>query len=181
MGQLPTIYLVTGLSSIVAGPVLGRAADTLGRLRVFIAGSVVSAACVVYYTRLGATPLWFVIAVNVVLFAAITARMVSSFAMTSTLPELTDRGAYMSIASSLQQLAGGVAAFAAGLVVHQKPEGTLEHYPTLGLLVAGSIALTMVLMARVDALSKRLAADRASASAGVPVASGAEPIAAVEL
>lgn len=170
MESLPTIYLVTGVSSIIFGPLLGKAADSSGRYRVFAAGSVVTIAMVVYYTRLGVTPLWWVLVLNVVLFAGITARMVSSFAMTSTLPELTDRGAYMSIASSLQQLAGGVAAFIAGLVVHQNAAtGALEHYPTLGLLVAATTIVSMFLMLKVDRLVRRLAAERsAAATAEVP-------------
>ena len=172
MESLPTIYLVTGLSSIVFGPLLGKVADSRGRYRVFAAGSVVTIAMVVYYTRLGATPLWWVLVLNVLLFAGITARMVSSFAMTSTLPEPTDRGAYMSIASSLQQLAGGVAAFVAGLIVHQNAStGALEHYPTLGLVVATTTVLTMILMLKVDRLAKRLAVERtAVAPPGVPAA-----------
>lgn len=165
MKSLPTIYLVTGLSSIVFGPLLGKLADSAGRYRVFAGGSLVTIVMVIYYTRLGVTPLCWVLVLNVVLFAGITARMVSSFAMTSTLPEMPDRGAYMSIASSLQQLAGGVAAFVAGLVVRQNAEtGALERYPTLGLLVAGTTVVTLFLMLKVDRLVKRLAAARASAA-----------------
>jgi predicted MFS family arabinose efflux permease len=171
MDQLPTIYLVTGFSSMVFGPLLGRAADSLGKYRVFVGGSLVTIAMVVYYTRLGVAPLWWVIVLNVALFAGITARMVSSFAMTSTLPEMTDRGAYMSIASSLQQLAGGVAAFVAGLIVHQTAEGPLENYPTLGLCVAATTVVTMLLMFKVDGVVKKLTAERAeSAAASVRLA-----------
>lgn len=172
MEKLPTLYLVTGISSMIFGPILGRLADSAGRYRVFAAGSILTIAMVVYYTRLGVSPLWWVIILNVALFAGITARMVSSMAMTSTLPEMTDRGAYMSIASSLQQLAGGVAAFVAGLIVHQNAStGALEHYPTLGLLVAATTVLTMLLMLKVDRLVKRLATERAaSAPSGSPAA-----------
>lgn len=162
--RLPTIYLVTGISSMIIGPLLGRAADTVGRYRIFAAGSVVSIAMVLYYTRLTVTPLWWVVVLNVVLFAGITARMVSSFAMTSTLPEMHDRGAYMAISSSLQQLAGGVAAFVAGLVVQQRPSGELDRYPILGILVAVTSVISMFLMFKVDALVKRLAAARAAAT-----------------
>lgn len=163
MKSLPTIYLITGLSSIVFGPLLGKAADTYGRYLVFTGGSIIVIVMVVYYTRLGVTPLWWVIVLNVVLFAGITARLISSFAMTSTLPDMADRGAYMAIASSLQQLSGGVAAFVAGLIVHQNPAtGVLEHYPTLGLVVAASTLVTLFLMRKVDRLVKRLAAERAT-------------------
>jgi len=164
MDRLFIIYLVTGISSMIFGPLLGQAADSVGKYRVFAAGSVLTLVMVVYYTRLGPSPLWWVIVLNVVLFAGITARMVSSFAMTSALPEATDRGAYMAIANSLQQLAGGVAAFVAGLIVHQdETTGALEHYPTLGILVGVTTVITMGLMFRVDVLVKRLAGERAAA------------------
>ena len=179
MDQLPTIYLVTGVSSIVFGPLIGRAADSIGRYRVFAAGSCVTIGMVLFYTRLGPTPLAWIIAFNVVMFAGITARMVASFAITSTMPELTDRGAYMSIASSLQQIAGGVAAFVAGLVVHQDPTtSALEHYPTLGVIVASTTALTLALMLKVDRLVKRLAVERASRDAPVAPAPATAEIAA---
>ncbi|MNN81532.1 hypothetical protein D3C81_1983690 [compost metagenome] len=42
----------------------------------------------------------------------------------------------MSISSSLQQLAGGVAASMAGVIIVQETkESPLEHYPTLGMIV----------------------------------------------
>ncbi len=151
--KLPLIYMVTGFSSIIAGPLLGRLSDSFGRYRTFVLGSVLGIAMVLIYTSLGPVPLWQVIALNVVLFVSISARMVSTFAMTSALPDLADRGAYMSISSSLQQLSGGVAAWVAGLIVSQQtPTSPLAHYPTLGRVVAFAMLLTIGLMFRVHRL-----------------------------
>jgi hypothetical protein len=46
--------------------------------------------------------------------------MVPAVALTTAIPDLADRGAFMSINPSLQQIAGGVAAAAAGMIVKQK-------------------------------------------------------------
>lgn len=149
--RLPVIYMVTGLASIFAGPLLGRAADAIGKYRVFTGGTLVAIVVVIYFTRLGPVPLWLVLLLNVVLFASITARMVGSFALTSALPDLPDRGAFMSISSSLQQLSGGVAAWVAGLIVHQAtPTSPLENYPTLGVVVTGTMVITLVVMFNVN-------------------------------
>jgi hypothetical protein len=59
---------------------------------------------------------------------------------------MPDRGAFMSVNNSVAQFSGGVAASVAGLIVHQVPGGKLEHYGTLGFVVAGAIALTIGLM-----------------------------------
>jgi predicted MFS family arabinose efflux permease len=145
-GQLPVIYLITGLCSMVSGPLLGRLSDSIGKYRLLVAATLVGTALVVYYTRLEVTPLWQVILLNVILFATISGRMVSAGALTSAVPELADRGAYMSISGSLQQLSGGVAAWPAGRVVVQLPSGRLAHYPQLGTIVAGSMLLSAGLM-----------------------------------
>ncbi len=157
--RLPVVYMVTGVGAMVAGPVLGRAADALGKYRIFAAGSLVAVAVVVFFTRLGPVPLGVVLVTNVVMFAAITARMVGSFALTSGLPDPPDRGAFKSISSSMQQFAGGVAAWTAGLIVHQaSPTSPLENYPTLGLVVAGTMLITLAVMFNVN----RIVSQRAS-------------------
>ena len=157
--KLPPIYMVTGLSSIIVGPLLGRVADTFGKYRLFVSGSVLAMCVILYFTRLGPTPIWVIYVVNVIMFAAISARMVSSMALTSGLPEMADRGAYMSISSSLQQLAGGAAAAAAGVIVVQRtPTSPLENYPTLGLVVVASMAITVVVMFNVHRIVSQKAA-----------------------
>jgi predicted MFS family arabinose efflux permease len=153
IAKLPAVYMATGLSSFFAGPLLGRLADTIGKYTTFLMGTVVAGVVVVWYTGLTQASLALVIALNVVLFVGISARMVSSLALTSALPALADRGAYMSISSSIQQLSGGVAAWTAGLVVHQAtPTSPLEGYSTLGAIVVGTMVVTLALMLNVNRL-----------------------------
>jgi predicted MFS family arabinose efflux permease len=53
--HLPTVYLVTGLCTIFIGPLIGRAADAVGKFRVFLFGTALSIAMVLIYTHLGPT------------------------------------------------------------------------------------------------------------------------------
>ncbi|MES2795919.1 MAG: MFS transporter [Bacteroidota bacterium] len=146
MAQLPTIYFVSGLFSILTGPILGKFADSIGHFKLFFIGTIVTGILVYIYCNLGITPLWLVIAVNVVMFAGIMARMVSSGALISAIPAPKDRGAFMSINSSIQQISGGVASFVAGLIVHQNSTGFLENYPALGWTVIGSMIVALGLI-----------------------------------
>ncbi len=150
MEKLPMIYVATGVASFIAGPLIGRASDAIGKYPMFCLGSGAGIGVVIYYCSLGITPLGTVIALNSLLFIAITARMVSAQALSSAVPEPGDRGAYMSINSSLQQLAGGVASSAAGFIVVQTAQGPLAHYDELGFVVAGAMSLTAVLMFKVN-------------------------------
>jgi MFS family permease len=99
-----------------------------------------------------------VMALNVAMFTAISARQVAAMALASAVPAAADRGAYMSISSSMQQLAGGLASSLAGILVTQTTSGHLEHYERLGYVVSGAVALTIVLMRRIDAMVMRDAA-----------------------
>ncbi len=156
--KLPMVYVVTGAAAMVSGPLMGRVSDSFGKYRTFLLGSILTSIIVVWYTGLSSASLGFIIALNVLLFAGISARMVSSFALTSALPDLPDRGAYMSISSSLQQLAGGLASFSAGLIVHQAtPASPLEGYPTLGWVVVLAMLVTVGLMFNVHRLVSRAA------------------------
>jgi Arabinose efflux permease len=145
--QLPTLYFVSGIFSLVFGPLIGLLSDKVGKYATFVGGTVVSIAMVAIYTNLGVTPLWLVIAINVVLFAGIMGRMISSQALISAIPEPQDRGAFMSINSSVQQISGGIASTAAGLIIYQAtPTSKLQHYDTLGYIVILTMIIVAVMM-----------------------------------
>jgi predicted MFS family arabinose efflux permease len=76
--------------------------------------------------------------------------MISSSALITGVPDAQDRGAFMSINSSVQQISGGIAAYVAGLIVVQTPDGQLSRYPTLGLVVIGSMVASTAMMYWVD-------------------------------
>lgn len=144
--QLPLLYGVTGIFSIVFGPIIGKLSDKIGKYRMFCIGSLISIVMVTIYTQLGITPLWLVIMVNVVLFVGISSRMISSSALMSAVPDPQDRGAFMGVNSSVQQLSGGVAAAIAGMIVVQTKSGVLQHYDSLGYVVTGAMLITMGMM-----------------------------------
>jgi len=60
--HLPTIYLVSGLFSIVTGPLVGRASDAFGKFPTFAFGSAMSMVMVLIYTHLGQVSLTTAIA-----------------------------------------------------------------------------------------------------------------------
>ena len=150
--QLPMIYMITGCFTVVTGPLIGKLSDSVGKYRLFLAASVVGIGVVLFYTRLGITPVWEVVAINVVLFATISGRMISASALMSGVPEPTDRGAYMSIGNSMGQFAGGVASWIAGKVVVQSASGHLEHYPLLGMIVASAMLVSAAMLYQVHRL-----------------------------
>ena len=108
---------------LTIGPILGKLSDKFGKYRLFVFGSLLSMLMVFVYTNLGPNPIWVIVLINVVLWIGISSRMISSSALTSGVPDMKDRGAYMGINSSMEQFSGGVAAFVSGLIVY-KPTKT---------------------------------------------------------
>ena len=103
MEQLPLLYMITGIFSLGIGPLAGKLSDKIGKYKMFVIGSVISMAMVLIYCNLSITPLWIVIAINVVLFAGIMARMIPASALMTAIPDPQDRGAFMGINSSIDR------------------------------------------------------------------------------
>ncbi len=153
--RLPLVYMMTGVCSIIAGPLIGRASDTFGKYLVFCLGCVVTSVMVVIYTHMGLTPIGLVILVNCLLFVGVTSRMITASALISAVPQAADRGAYMSISSSIQQISGGIAAVLGGLVVTESASGALQHFDVVGYMLVTSTLITLVMM---YFISRRVAA-----------------------
>ena len=107
--DLPIIYLVTGIATIFVGPLVGKAADAFGKLRVFFIGTALTITMVLIYTHLSASTLIVVTVINVVLFIGIFSRMIPFQALMSQVPAQTQRGSFNAINASISQLAGGMA------------------------------------------------------------------------
>lgn len=150
MDQLPTLYLATGISSILIGPFIGKMSDRIGKFTMFLIGSIISMLMVGVYTNLGVTPLWLCAVINILIFIGINARMISSGALMTAIPTPQDRGAFMSINSSAAQVAGGIASYAAGAIVVQNKTGYLEHYDKLGYTVIGLMLIVIVMIYNIN-------------------------------
>lgn len=96
-------------------------------------------------------PFGIVLVLNTCITIGILCRMVPSMALMSAVPDNQDRGAFMSIQSSIQQIAGGIAATIAGLIVFQQtPMSPLQHYDIVGYVVGLFVFVSLFLMQRVD-------------------------------
>ncbi len=150
LDDLPVIYLVTGIATIFVGPLVGKAADTFGKMRVFFAGTALTIVMVVIYTNLSTSTLIAVTVINVVLFIGIFSRMIPFQALMSQVPALTQRGSFNAINASISQLAGGLASFVAGHIVQQGADGRIHHYDVAGYVVVTTSLLACVLLWRVQ-------------------------------
>jgi len=148
--QLPIIFFFTGIAVLFIMPIIGKLSDRINKFALFAGGSILSIIMVIIYTNLPPIPMWEIIVINMVLFMGIMSRMVPATTLNTGIPEMKDRGAYMAITSSMQQIAGGIAAVCAGLVVHQQTKTSpLENYNILGYIIAVVTLCSIFLIYRV--------------------------------
>jgi predicted MFS family arabinose efflux permease len=153
--QLPILFMVAGISTLIIMPLIGKLSDKIDKFKLFALASLWLIVVVLIYTNLTIVPFWVVMVVNVCMMMGIMSRMVPSMALASSLPAMQDRGAFMSINSSLQQMAGGLAAGLSGMIVVQKTKfSPLEHYDTLGIVVTSITLICIYMVYRVSKVVK---------------------------
>ncbi len=148
--QLPILYTITGIASIIFGPLIGKLSDQFGRFLLFSIGSVITVVIVAIYTNMGPTAFGVIVVLNVLMFIGISGRMVPAQALMTSVPSPKDRGAFMSINSATQQISGGIAAIIAGQIIYHGENGYIHNYPILGYVVIASVFAAMVLMYRLN-------------------------------
>lgn len=154
--QLPLLFMVAGISSLIIMPIIGKLSDRIDKFKLFVIASIWMMVMVIIYTNLTPVPFWIILIMNIFFMMGIMSRMIPAMALTSSLPQMQDRGAFMSINASLQQIAGGLAAAVGGMIVVQKDKfSPLQHYDTLGYVIVGLTIICVYMVYRVNTLIKQ--------------------------
>ncbi len=118
--QLALIYLVGGTCTMFFAPWVGKMADKHGRLKIFTIFGTLVIIPILIITNLTPVPVWIVLVISAIFFIFSNGRMVPSTTMETAIIKPENRGSYMSIRSSVQQLTSGLASFVAGLIITER-------------------------------------------------------------
>jgi len=153
--QLPLLFMASGIAALIIMPLIGKLSDKIDKAKIFTVAALSMMVIIVIYTNLTPVPFYLIITLNILMMTAIMSRIVPAMALVSALPKMQDRGAFMSINSSLQQIAGGIAAAVGGMIVVQKTKTSpLQHYDTLGYVIVVIIILNIIQLYRVSNMIK---------------------------
>lgn len=144
--ELPLIFLVSGFGAIISGPVVGILSDKVGKYKVFLVGSLFAIVLITILTNMGTVPLSFVITINTIFVVFVSSRMISAQAIMSAVPGVSERGAFMSINSSIQQMSGGLATMLGGFILIENSGGSFENFETLGYLTVATMVICAIFM-----------------------------------
>lgn len=119
--ELTYIYLVGGGLTIFSSPMVGRFADKYGRLKVFTIFGILVMIPILIITNLPPVSLWVALIISGLFFIMANGRMVPSTTMVTSVIKPENRGSFMSIRSSVQQVSSGLATLVAGSIIAEAP------------------------------------------------------------
>lgn len=143
------IYFVGGLLTIFSAPLVGKLADKKGKYPVFVTFALLSLIPVWLITNLWPMPLWAVLSIAGLFFIVVNGRMIPTQALVSSVVHPQQRGGFMSINSSMQQLATGLSAMIGGAIVSKSPDGRILQYDLVGYFSIVLILVSIWLAGRV--------------------------------
>lgn len=152
------IYFVGGALTIFSAPLVGRLADRKGKYPVFVTFALLSLIPVWLITNLWPMPLWSILTISGLFFIFVNGRMIPMQAIVSGVVTPRQRGGFMSINSSVQQLATGMASMIGGAIVQKTAEGRIEHYAIVGYFSILLIAISVWLAGRVKPIEESISA-----------------------
>jgi predicted MFS family arabinose efflux permease len=145
--QLPLIYLSGGACTFFSMNWIGRWADRAGKRRVFVWMSFSALVPILGITNLPRVPLLVALATSTLLMVCMSGRMVPAMALMTSSIEARVRGGFMSLSSSVQQFAAGIAALASGRILDQTAGGKIIHFPAIG-AISVACALVCIYLSR---------------------------------
>ena len=144
--DLPYMYFCGGLATLLTLQLVGWLADRFGKLALFRVLAVLTVLPILLATNLPPVSLPVMLLVMTLFMAVTSARMVPLMALVTACAQPKQRGSFLSFNASVQQMAMGVAAYVAGLIIHKEDDGRLTGFPTVGVIAAVTTLLCVWLV-----------------------------------
>lgn len=142
--QVAYIYTIGGVLTVFVLPYFGRLADRYGNVRVFTIASFFALFSILAITTLPPVPIALALVATSSFFVVASGRNVPATALVTSVVRPENRGSFMSVRGSVQEMALAIASLVAGLIVTQQPDGSLGNYPYVGML---AIIMSIIAMA----------------------------------
>jgi predicted MFS family arabinose efflux permease len=141
--DLSYLYFFGGAATIFTARIIGTFADKFGKYKVFSIIAALSTIPIYIITNLSVVPLYHALVASTLFFILVSGRFIPALAMitSSVLPR--NRGGFMSLNSSFQQIASGMASIIAGMILVKNQDGTMSNYQYVGYMAMCSTFLAI--------------------------------------
>ncbi|MCB9048151.1 MAG: MFS transporter [Lewinellaceae bacterium] len=140
--QVTYIYFIGGMLTVFLLPFFGRLADRHGHAKVFTVSSLFALFSIFAITNLPAVSIVLALCATSSFFVVASGRNVPAMTMVTSVVQPESRGSFMSVRSSVQEMALALSSLVAGLIITENGDGSLGNYQYVGY-----IAIVMSLVA----------------------------------
>jgi MFS transporter, DHA1 family, inner membrane transport protein len=149
---VPLVYVVGGLLTVVNSPMIGKLSDRHGRFKVLAILTVLSFIPLLGLPNLSNNNVAILLVVTSCFFIFSGSRMIITSAQITSSASPQERGSFMIVNSSVQQLATGLSAAIGGAIVSNDAQLRVLNYPILGLIGCAFAVLTLLVFNKARAL-----------------------------
>lgn len=147
--RLGLLYMIGGVGSFFTMRLVGRLVDRFGSFRVGTVGSAFFFATL-YFGFVGYRPGLPVMVIFIAFMLALSVRNVSYNALTTRVPDASERARFMSFQSAVQHLSSAIGAFLSARMLVETADGRLEGMPQVAMISMALTALLPLLLWRVE-------------------------------
>jgi MFS transporter, DHA1 family, inner membrane transport protein len=144
--HLQYVYIVGGGCTFISMPLVGRIADRFGKPRVYGWVACLAIAPAIVITYLPPVSTMVCVLATTIYMVLTSARMVPGQSMISSSATPKWRAGFLSVSSSVQSLATGVAASLSANIVQEGADGRLERFWIVGWMGAAFFLLSLLLV-----------------------------------
>lgn len=130
--EVAYLYLFGGLTTVVALPLFGKLGDLYGNFKIFAYVSIGAIFSIYAITTLPEVSLFLALIASSSYFIVSSGRNVPATTMVTAVVKAEKRGSFMSMRTSVQQLAMGLSSVIAGFIVVEGENGLLINYEIVG-------------------------------------------------
>ncbi len=146
--QIPTIYLLGGIATLLTARWIGRATDVRGKVPMFRLLALLTTLPVLGLTVSAPFGFYGILGITTLFFVFMSGRMIPGMAIVTSACNPPQRGTYMALNSAAQSLGMSVAAFLGGLIISRDAQGWVLGYWGNGLVGVVASLLTMWLVGK---------------------------------
>jgi predicted MFS family arabinose efflux permease len=147
--ELTYIYFTGGLLTVFTSPWIGKIADRKGKHRTFGVLMLLSLIPIFAVTHMQPVPIAYVLIFSSMFFVFAAGRMIPASAIVVSTAHPDYRGTFMSIRSVAVSLGQGIAAYCAGLIIFELPDGKLEHFNVVGYIGIATSLLSFLILRKI--------------------------------
>lgn len=145
--QVPYIYLVGGVTTLVTARWIGRVTDRRGKVSVFSVLAAIVTVPILTMTLLPPWPLPVILVATTALFVFLSGRMIPGMALITGAADPSLRGTFMALNGAVQSASMGFASFLSGLIIGRDASGQVQNYWVAGAIGVGA-SLASIALAR---------------------------------